>query len=143
MDYLNDPTVLRQIIMDHFQNPTNKGFKDEPGYVKVRKDSDTCIDDITVEMKINGELIEDINFDGVACTVATASTDIASSLLKGKTKQEALRIISEYQNMIKGNDYNPEMIGELVAFKNLNRQANRIKCGTIGIDAIEEIIKNG
>lgn len=141
MNLLDDPMVLRQIIMDHYQKPSNKGFSEKNGYVKVRKDSDTCIDDITVELKMNGDVIEDINFDGVACTIATSSTDIMATILTGKSKDEAVEIIANYRKMIKEEDYDAKILGELVAFKNIGRQANRIKCGIIGVDAIEELIK--
>jgi nitrogen fixation NifU-like protein len=140
MDYLNDPMVLRQIIMEHYQSPSNKGFADGEGYQKVRKDSDTCIADIEVEVKLENNKIVDINFDGVACTIATSSTDIAASHLEGKSVDEANAILEEYYKMINQEDYDAEVLGELVAFKNVGKQANRIKCGTIGLDAIKELI---
>lgn len=141
MSLLNDPMVLRQIIMDHYNRPSNKGFKNIDGYEKVRKDSDTCIDDITVEMKIEDGIIKDVNFDGVACTISTASTDIMASLIENKTTSEAKEIIKNYYAMVKEQPFDENILGELVAFKNVSKQANRIKCATIGIDAMDELIK--
>lgn len=141
MSLLNDPMVLRQIIMDHYNKPSNKGFKGLDGYEKVRKDSETCIDDITVEMKIEDGIIKDVNFDGVACTISTSSTDIMASLLENKTTSEAKEIIKNYYAMVKEQPFDENVLGELVAFKNVSKQANRIKCATIGIEAMDELIK--
>ena len=88
-DYMNDPMVLRQILMDHYEYPRNHKLSNDPAYMKRHMASDSCIDDIVVESKINNGIIEDIRFDGVACTIATASTSMMSELLSGKTIEEA------------------------------------------------------
>ena len=125
-DYMNDPMVLRQILMDHYEYPRNHKLSNDPAYMKRHMASDSCIDDIVVESKINNGIIEDIRFDGVACTIATASTSMMSELLSGKTIEEAKVIIENYQ--------------EAVALHTVGKQANRIKCATIGWKAIEEMI---
>ena len=55
--------------------------------------SDSCIDDITVQSDIENGVIKDIRFNGVACTISTASTSVMTELLKGKTVEEAKKII--------------------------------------------------
>ena len=100
MSYFDDPNVLRQIIMDHYQYPRNHALKEDESYRKVHMASESCIDDIHVQAKFNGNTIEDICFDGVACTIATASTSIMTELLIGKELSEAHEIIDCYMNMI-------------------------------------------
>lgn len=139
-DYMNDPMVLRQILMDHYEYPRNHKLTNDPAYMKRHMASDSCIDDIVVESKINDGVIEDIRFDGVACTIATASTSMMSELLCGKTIEEAKIIIENYQNMIDQKEYDEELLQEAVALHTVGRQANRIKCATIGWKAIEEMI---
>ena len=133
-DYMNDPMVLRQILMDHYEYPRNHKLSNDPAYMKRHMASDSCIDDIVVESKINNGIIEDIRFDGVACTIATASTSMMSELLSGKT------IIENYHNMIDQKEYDEELLQEAVALHTVGKQANRIKCATIGWKAIEEMI---
>ena len=139
-DYMNDPMVLRQILMDHYEYPRNHKLTNDPAYMKRHMASDSCIDDIIVESKINDGVIEDIRFDGVACTIATASTSMMSELLSGKTIDEAKTIIENYHNMIDQKEYDEELLQEAVALHTVGRQANRIKCATIGWKAIEEMI---
>ncbi|MDF9866845.1 nitrogen fixation NifU-like protein [Bacilli bacterium PM5-3] len=140
MATINDPMILRQIIMDHYENPRNRELISDDGYYSVRKDSESCIDDITMQVKFNNDIIEDIRFDGEACTISTASTSILTELVIGKTIDEALKIIENYQNMIFEKEYDADILEEAIAFQNVHKQANRIKCATIGFDALSEII---
>lgn len=64
MHSLDDPMIMREIIMDHYQNPRNHGLVDDDSYQKVNMDSSTCIDDIDVQAKFNGDVVEDVRFDG-------------------------------------------------------------------------------
>ena len=139
---LDDPMVLREIIMDHYKYPHNHSLTEENDYHQVHMASESCIDDITVQSKIDSDgCIEDIRFDGVACTISTSSTSIMSELLKGKKIEEAKQIISNYFAMVQEQDYDPDMLEEAIAFKNVSKQANRIKCATIGWKAMEEMIE--
>ena len=136
-----EDNLKREILLDHYQNPRNKGLVDDPNYHMVHNASDSCIDDIKVQMLINDNKIQDVRFDGVGCTICFASTSIISELIKGKTKKDALDIINEYYNMIDEKPYNPDVLEEANAFDTLSKQANRIKCGTIGVHAMEQLIK--
>ncbi len=138
---LDDPQVLRELIMDHYKYPHNHSLTDDMKYRKVHMSSDSCIDDITVQSDIEDGVIKDIRFDGVACTISTASTSIMSDLLKGKTLAEAKAIVDQYMNMVDGKDYDADVLEEAVAMKNVYKQANRIKCATIGWKAIQQMIE--
>lgn len=137
---MDDPMILRSIIMDHYEYPRNHELTEKEDYKKKHMASKSCIDDIYVQAKIEDGIVEDIRFDGVACTISTASTSIMSELLKGKTTQEAKHIIENYYQMIDQKEYDEELLEEAVAFHNVGKQANRIKCATIGWKAMEELL---
>lgn len=141
MSMINRPDVLRQIIMDHYEYPRNHELSKDPVYVQRHMASDSCIDDIYVQTKINDGIVEDVRFDGVACTIATSSTSIMSELMIGKTVKEAKEIIAMYYDMIDQKEYNEDVLQEAVAFATVGKQANRIKCATIGWKAMEEMLK--
>ena len=138
---MHDPMVLRQIIMDHYEYPRNHELSKDESYRQIHMASESCIDDIYVQAKIENGKIEDIRFDGVACTIATSSTSIMSELLKGKSMDDADRIIHEYFQMIDGQSYNEELLEEAIAFQSVGKQANRIKCATIGWNAIKALME--
>ena len=137
-ELIHDPMVLRQIIMDHYEYPRNHELSEEEGYVSKHMASASCIDDIYVQAKLKDNVIEDIRFDGVACTISTASTSIMSELLQGKTTSEAKKIIDAYYAMINNEPYDDELLQVAVG-----KQANRIKCATIGWEAMKQIIEDG
>lgn len=140
-DLLKDPMILRQIIMDHYEYPRNHELTKNPEYHEKHMASDSCIDDIYVQSKIKDGVVEDIRFDGEACTISTASTSIMSELLQGKTLEEAKKIIENYFNMIDNKPYDEDLLEEAVAFFNVGKQANRIKCATIGWKAMKQMIE--
>lgn len=136
-----DPMILRQIIMDHYQYPRNKRLVDDEHYHMVHMASESCIDDIKVQVNIENGIIKDMCFDGIACTISTASTSILTDLVKGKTIDEAKELISLYMDMIMLKEVNLEPLEEAIAFHQVGKQANRIKCATIGWNALSQIIE--
>ncbi len=141
MRSLDDPQLLREIIMDHYQNPRHRGLVDDDSYSKVNMNSDTCIDDLDIQVKFDGDKIADVRYDGEACAICTSSTSIMTELVIGKTKKEAMEIIDNYMNMIYERDYDEDMLEEAIAFKNTHKQANRIKCATLGWNGLVKLIE--
>jgi nitrogen fixation NifU-like protein len=103
--------------------------------------SETCIDNLDIQVKLDGDKIEDVRYDGEACAICTSSTSIMSELVVGKTKEEAKVIYDNYMNMIYEKDYDPEILEEAIAFKNTHNQANRIKCATLGWSGLKKILE--
>ena len=140
MPISDNPALIREIIMDHYEYPRNKKLKKDSRYTSVNLDSEACIDNIDLEVLVEDGKIKDICFDGVACTISTASTSIMSELLKDKSIEEANVIIENYLNMLYGKEFDDELLGEAVAFINTSKQANRIKCATLSWNGVKEII---
>ena len=138
--FKDNPALIREVIMDHYEYPRNKKLKNDPSYTKVNLDSESCIDNIDLEVKIENGVIKDICFDGVACTISTASTSIMSELLKDKSVEEARVIIDNYLAMLHGEDYDEELLEEANAFVNTGKQANRIKCATLSWNGLKDIL---
>lgn len=139
-EMLKDPNIIRQVIMDHYEYPRNHALFTEGHYHEKHMDSESCIDDIKVQMQIEDNIIKDVRFDGVACTISTASTSIMSELLINKELEEAEAIIREYNKMLFADHYDEELLESAIVFSNVSRQANRIKCATLGWDAAQLII---
>ena len=137
--------MKREIIMEHYNSPNNKveditkisNFKN---FRKIRMDSDSCIDDITIYLDIENDVIKNAYFSGVACAISTASTDILCDMVKNKSEKDALYIISQYENMLYEKEYDSEVLEELNAFSETHKQAARIKCATLGAFGISKIL---
>lgn len=137
------PEMMREIIMDHYNDPLHKKTPQNPSeYMSIRMDSTSCIDDITIYLKVVDNKIVDCMFNGVACTISTASTDIMCDLVIDKTLDEALYIFKQYTNMIYEKPFDEKVLDEALVFINTSKQAARIKCATIGWNGLEKIIKD-
>lgn len=133
--------LKRSLILENFSNPVNKGLTNDPSYLKEDKNNSSCIDHFTIELKLNGDVIEDIRFDGEACAIATSSLSIGISKLIGKTREEALLIIYNYNKMINGEEYNKDLLEELNIYEDVSKQPARVKCATLGIEGIQDLLK--
>ena len=136
-----DSELKRELILENFNNPTNKGLLNDSSYKKEEKNNSSCIDHFTIELKLEDNIIKDIRFDGEACAIATSSLSIAISKLIGKSKEEALNIIDNYNKMIEGNEYNKELLEELSIYEDVSKQPARVKCATLGIEGIQDLLK--
>ncbi len=136
-----DSELKRSIILDNFNNPNNKGLINDPSYIKQDKNNSSCIDHFTIELKIENDIVKDIRFDGEACAIATSSLSIAISKIIGKTRKQALNIIDNYNKMIAGEDFDKELLEELIIYEDVSRQPARVKCATLGIEGIKDILE--
>lgn len=137
-----DILLLRSIIMEHYERPKHKVsfIEDELNYISHHDKTESCIDDITVYLKIKDDIIVDAKFLGTGCAVATSSTDIMCEYAINKTKEHLLLIIEEYSKMVNGQEYNEDVMEQLIAFYNISNQRNRIRCASIGINAIKSCL---
>lgn len=138
---LNDPYLKRQIIMDHYENPRNKSLVDDPRYLQVNMNSESCIDDFNIQILVQDQKIMDFRFDGVGCTISTASLSILSELVKGKSIDEAYALIENYEKMLQETSFDEDLLQEAVVFKDVSKQANRIKCAMIGYQGLKELLQ--
>ncbi len=135
-----NPQMMRQIIMDHYDNPSFKREPKNDKYLQMHMDSANCIDDIIVYVLVENDKVVDVCFTGVACTISTASTDIMCSLMMDKTLSEAKYIYEQYIKMIHEEEFDESVLDEAIVFINTSKQAARIKCATIGWDAFDQIM---
>jgi nitrogen fixation NifU-like protein len=142
-------SLYQEVILDHYKRPFNKSLSANP-LVTVHHINTSCGDEITLSLKldVNGDL--EISWDGVGCSISQASTSIVSELLKGKSSQEALALIEEFQVMIlsKGNDRgNENRLEDAVALAGVAKFPARVKCALLGWmaskDAILQVLQRG
>ena len=133
--------LKRSIILEHYQNPKNKGLIESEEYIKVNMNSDSCIDEVNLMFKIKDDKIEDIKFDGEACAICTSSTSIMTDTLIGKTVKEAENIISNYYNMIDEKKYDADVLEQANVYDDTYKQPNRKKCALLSWWGAEKVVK--
>ena len=137
-----DENLKRDIIIDNYQNPMNKGLIEDSNYLKVNQASDSCIDNLDFMMKVEDNIIKDIRFDGEACAISTSASSIMIRSLIGKSIEEAKKLLTNYRNMIEEKEYDEELLGELMVYDTISKQPNRIKCALVPVEAIDKMMED-
>lgn len=136
-------SIYTDIIMEQSMATYNKHKLEE----KDREEhghNPSCGDDITLEIKYDGNRIEDLAFTGHGCAISQASTSIMIDLLKGKTKEEALKLIEIFTKMIKREEVKEEdleMLEDANALKNISNMPARVKCAELAWYTMKELLK--
>lgn len=135
-----DPNLKRSLLLENFQNPTNKGLIDDDSYIKVNTNNESCIDELDIMIKIENNVIKDMRFDGEACAISTSTASVMIKTLINKTVEEALNIINNYENMINEKEHNKDLLGEAVIYDEIYKQPNRKKCALLPWDGIKKVL---
>ena len=135
-----DSNLRREIILDNYQEPMNRGLIEDDSYIKTRTSSESCIDDLSFMMKIEDGVVKDIRFDGEACAISTSATSIMIRSLIGKSVEDARKILTDYSNMINEKEYDEELLGELVVYDEICKQPNRKNCALLPENAIDKML---
>ena len=138
--------VYNDLIMEHSMNSYNKKKLKDANYCEIGHNPN-CGDEITLELKLNNNIIEDMAFLGHGCAISQASTSIMIDVLKGKTIKEAKDIIQTFIDMIKRETKSEEELKKLedaIAFKNVANMPARVKCALLAWHTMEELFnENG
>lgn len=136
-----DSNLRREIILDNYQDPMNRGLIEDDSYLKVNTNSESCIDNLDFMMKIEDGVVKDIRFDGEACAISTSATSIMIRSLIGKRIDEVKEILLNYRKMINEEDYNSEILGELNVYDEICKQPNRKNCALLPSIAVNEMLE--
>lgn len=137
---LND--IYNDLIMEHSMNSYNKKKLENADYSEIGHNPN-CGDEITLELKLDGNIIKDMAFLGHGCAISQASTSIMIDTLKGKTIEEAREIVKTFIEMIKREETDEENLKKLedaIAFKNVSNMPARVKCALLAWHTLEDVL---
>ena len=140
MDNLDE--LYNDIIMEHSMNSYNKKQLQSCDFCELGHNPN-CGDEIKIEVKLNGDVIEDMAFTGHGCAISQSSTSVMIDVLKGKTTKEAKEIIKTFINMIKRkitDEKELEKLEDAIAFKNISNMPARVKCALLAWHTLEDML---
>ncbi|MGG0787866.1 Fe-S cluster assembly sulfur transfer protein SufU [Peribacillus simplex] len=141
MSFDNLDTLYRQVIMDHYKKPRNKGML-EDGSMTIDMNNPTCGDRIRLTMKIEDGKVSDVKFDGDGCSISMSSASMMTQAIKGKDVDTALALSETFSLMIQGKEYDDDMdLGDIEALQGVSKFPARIKCATLAWKAMEKGLK--
>ena len=136
--------IYKQVIIE---NTKEKEHKKEIKGIEKEGINPSCGDELKIYVKMDkyNNIIEEISFTGRGCAISEASANIMAEILKGKTKEEAKKIITTFFDMIKLNEIDDEklieVLGDAYAFKNIAYMPSRVKCAFLGWKTLEKILE--
>ena len=135
----NLDTLYRQVIMDHYKNPRNKGSL-EDGSLVIDMNNPTCGDRIHLTLKVEDGIVADAKFDGEGCSISMSSASMMTQIIKGKSSEDAMKLAGIFSDMIQGKDYDEGDLdlGDIEALQGVSKFPARIKCATLAWKAMEK-----
>ena len=134
-------TLYREVIMDNYKNPKNKGLVKTDKYHFVHLNNPSCGDDMNVEVLVEDGIVKEIHHDGKGCSISLSSASVMSDVLVGHTVEEANKLILEFYGWVIGkHPEDEEELGEAIAYMGVSNFPARIKCATLAWKAIEKAI---
>jgi nitrogen fixation NifU-like protein len=131
--------LYQQVILDHNRRPRNRGRLPTANR-SAHGDNPSCGDQCDVFLRLEGDRIAEISFDGSGCAISQASASLMTTQLKGKTAAEAEALYDEFHDIVTTGKA-PEEISDLGAFAGVSAFPARIKCATLGWHAALNALK--
>lgn len=123
--------LYQQVILDHNKNPRNFRALDACDH-EADGFNPLCGDKVHVYVKLEGDVVADVSFQGEGCAISTAAASMMTEALKGKSVDEARAIFDAYQHMVMGDGAgDPGKIGKLAVFEGVREFPMRVKCATL------------
>ena len=130
--------LYRQVIMDHYKNPRNKGSL-EDGALTIDMNNPTCGDRIHLTLQVEDGKVKDAKFDGEGCSISMSSASMMTQAIKGRNVNEALKLSEIFSDMMLGKDYDDSIdLGDIEALAGVSKFPARIKCATLAWKAMEK-----
>lgn len=124
--------LYQDLILDHNKRPRNRR-KLEPADREAEGFNPLCGDRITVFLKLDGDTVTDVAFEGSGCAISTASASLMTEAVKGKKLDEARKLFSKFQQFVRGEgaSENGSRLGKLAVFAGVSKFPTRVKCATL------------
>ena len=131
--------LYQEIILDHYKHPRNSSDLSTLSDAHAHENP-TCGDSLKLQVEVGPDgLVQSVVFDGSGCAISMASASMMTELLKGKPLQEALDLVSEFTDIMRGDKESEELdkYGDIVALGGVVKFPLRIKCATLAWHAFK------
>jgi nitrogen fixation NifU-like protein len=127
--------LYQDIILDHYKRPHGRGLR-EPFAGEAHHVNPTCGDEVTMRVSVapGGDVLADISYDGMGCSISQASASVLHDLLRGRDTGEAMRVHEAFVELMSGRGQvtpDEEVLGDGVAFAGVARYPARVKCALL------------
>ena len=126
--------LYQELIVDHNRRPRNYGVLADATH-HADGHNPLCGDRVTVHVKVDGDCISDVHFEGAGCAISTASASLMTLAIKGKTLAEAQALFEDFHQLVTGqvadDEARLERLGKLAVLAGVREFPSRVKCATL------------
>ena len=122
--------LYQETILDHSKRPRNFHVMDDANR-KAEGYNPLCGDKLKLFLKIENDIVRDASFEGSGCAISTASASLMTESLKGKTREEALKLLDKFHDLLTTDTEVTKDLGKLVVFCGVRDYPARVKCATL------------
>ena len=124
--------LYQEVILDHNRRPRNQRAIDTPDS-KAEGYNPLCGDRVTVYVRLQSDVVEEVTFEGSGCAISTASASLMTESIKGKTLAEAKTLFEQFHSMVTGSREGVvgSCLGKLEVFSGVCKYPARVKCATL------------
>lgn len=135
-------SLYQQLILEHYRKPRNKEELPDKT-VEIHMANPVCGDEIRLQLRIEGGEIAEAKFVGQGCSISQASVSMMTTLLEGRSLDEADVLARRFTDMMHGDEEaaKDKSLGDLRALQGVAKFPVRIKCALLGFDALQEALK--
>lgn len=134
--------LYRDILLDHYRNPRNRGRLGAAASCSADGANPLCGDQITLDVTLDDGRIADIAFDGHGCSISQASASMMTEYVKGRTVDEARDGIQAFQQMMVEGEALGEQYGDIEALVGVAKFPVRVKCASLAWKTLEQALSN-
>ncbi len=135
--------LYQSIILDHNRRPRNFHIMEDASAHAEGKNP-LCGDQLTVWLKLDGDKISDVSFQGSGCAISKASASLMTAAIKGKTREEADAIFTKFHGVVTGaHPEDAESMGSLKALGGVSRFPLRVKCASLAWHTMKAALERG
>jgi len=137
-------SLYQELILEHYRHPRNKGELADHT-VEAHVANPVCGDEVKIQIRLDGDRIEEIAFDGQGCSISQASVSMMTGLVKGTERSEAIRLANLFTDMMHGNEdaASDRSLGNLRALQGVSKFPVRIRCALLAFDALRTALATG
>ena len=136
--------LYQEVILDHNRNPRNYGTL-EPHTHSSHGRNPLCGDDYFIYLKLDGDLVSEVGFQGAGCAISKASASMMTTAVKGKSREEILKLKDHFLELITSEQPSAqcqESIGRLKLFEGVRKFPVRVKCAALAWRALEDALSS-
>jgi nitrogen fixation NifU-like protein len=134
--------MYQEIILDHYKNPHGRGLR-EPFDAESFQVNPTCGDEVTLRVKLDGETVGDVSYDGQGCSISQASTSVLTDLVVGRPVADALSKMDAFVELMQGRgkvEPDEDVLEDGIAFAGVAKYPARVKCALLGWMAFKDAL---